>query len=210
MKKIMTVTGFLFSLSIVAQVGINATSPKATLDVTAKTTDGSKPEGLIAPRLTGDQIKGGDAQYKVEQTGVILYATSAVTTPSAKTANISSQGYYYFDGSIWQKMGGDSSDVASSAIIRRDGSTYGSLVSTDLTKSINTLSIITSAPSPVFNLTPLTAADIGKILYIQNNSGSNFLITYTDDLPMATNYTLPNTRGAVFIWGGNGWLRGSY
>lgn len=210
MKKIMTVAGFLFSLSIAAQVGINTVVPQATLDVTAKTTDGSKPEGLIAPRLTGDQIKAGDAQYKAEHTGAIVYATSAVTTPSAKTVNILSQGYYYFDGSVWQNMKGDSSNMVSSAIIRRDGSSYSSLVASDLTKSINTLSITTSAPSPVFNLTSLTAADIGKVLYIQNNSGSNFLITYTDDVPMATNYTLPNTRGAVFIWGGNGWLRGSY
>lgn len=210
MKKIMMMAGFLFSLSIAAQVGINTVVPQATLDVTTKTTDGSKPEGLIAPRLTGDQIKAGDAQYKAEQTGAIVYATSAVTTPSVKTANISTQGYYYFDGTVWQKMGGGSSNVASSSVIRRDGSSYGSLVASDLTKSINTLSIITSAPSPVFQLTPLTASDIGKVLYIQNNSGSNFLITYTDDLPMATNYTLPNTRGAVFIWGGNGWLRGSY
>lgn len=210
MKKIMIMAVVLTSINIFSQVGINTDRPQSTLDVVAKTTDGSKPEGLIAPRLTGDQIKAGDAQYKVEQTGAIVYATSAVTTPSAKTVNISSQGYYYFDGSVWQNMGGDSSSTASSSIIRRVGASYGSLVTSDLTKSINTLSIITSAPSPVFNLTSLTASDIGKVLYVQNNSGSNFLITYTDDLSMATNYTLPNTRGAVFIWGGNGWLRGSY
>lgn len=210
MKKIMILAGFLFSLSICAQVGINNTSPQATLDITAKATDGSSPQGIIAPRLTGDQIQAGDGQYKAAQTGAIIYATAAVTTPSAKTANISSQGYYYFDGSVWQKIGVDASNIASSSLIKRVGASYGSLVASDISKSINTLSIITSAPSPRFNLTALTATDLGKVLYIQNNSGNNFDIRYIDDLSVTVDYTLQNTRGAVFIWGGNGWLRGSY
>ncbi len=206
----MTLTGFLSGLSFFAQVGINTVTPRATLDIVAKTTDGSSPQGIIAPRLTGDQIQAGDAAYNVEQTGAIIYATSGATIPSSKTVNISSGGYYYFDGSVWQKMGGDSSNIAASNVIRKTGASYNTLVASDLTKSINTLSFITSAPSPVFQLTSLTSADAGKILYMQNNSGSNFLVTYTDDLSMATNYTLPNTRGAVFIWSGNGWIRGSY
>ncbi|WP_263602001.1 hypothetical protein [Chryseobacterium sp. PET-29] len=211
MKKIMILAGFLFSLSICAQVGINNTSPQATLDITAKATDGSSPQGIIAPRLTGDQIQAGDGQYKAAQTGAIIYATAAVTTPSAKTANISSQGYYYFDGSVWQKIGVDASNIASSSLIKRVGSSYTTLIPSDLTKSINTLSLTTSPPPTTeFNLSPLTAADRGKILYIQNNCGSNILIKYTDDDLVQTNYTLPNTRGAVFIWSDNGWLRGSY
>ncbi len=92
------------SLIIKAQVGINNTSPKATLDITAKTTDGSKPEGLIAPRLTGDQIQSGT--YGSAQLGAIIYATAAASAPTAVTANITSSGYYYFDGSAWQKMTG--------------------------------------------------------------------------------------------------------
>ncbi|SHF47266.1 hypothetical protein [Chryseobacterium takakiae] len=96
---IMGVSGLLKS-----QVGINNNSPQATLDITAKTTDGSKPEGLLAPRLTGDQIKSEDLQYNAAQKGLIVYATSAVTLPSTKTANINSEGYYYFDGSTWQRM----------------------------------------------------------------------------------------------------------
>ncbi|WNI36449.1 hypothetical protein [Chryseobacterium sp. SG20098] len=70
------------------------------MDITPKTTDGSKPEGLLAPRLTGDQIKAGDAQYTTAQKGTIIYATAAVTSSSTKTANITAEGYYYFDGSV--------------------------------------------------------------------------------------------------------------
>jgi len=106
MKNFITMAVSLFSLTMCAQVGINTTAPKASLDVTANTTDGSKPEGLIAPRLTGDQIQAGDAQYGTAQKGTILYATSAATSPSTKTANITAEGYYYFDGSTWQIITG--------------------------------------------------------------------------------------------------------
>ncbi len=108
MKNIITLAVSLLSLTLYAQVGINNNAPKATLDITAKTTDGSKPEGLIAPRLTGDQIQAGDAQYGTAQKGSIVYATAAATAPSTKTANITAEGYYFFDGSAWQKITGAS------------------------------------------------------------------------------------------------------
>jgi hypothetical protein len=87
-----------------AQVGVNNTTPKATFDVTAKATDGSLAEGLIAPRLTGNQIQLADLRYGALQKGAIVYATEAVTSASTKTANITKEGYYFFDGNIWQKI----------------------------------------------------------------------------------------------------------
>ncbi|WP_294241681.1 hypothetical protein [Chryseobacterium sp. sg2396] len=66
------------------------------MNITAKTTDGSKPEGLIPPRLTGNQIKSADSQYGTAQKGTIVYATSPVTAASTKTANITAEGYYFF------------------------------------------------------------------------------------------------------------------
>ncbi|MEY8760552.1 hypothetical protein [Chryseobacterium tongliaoense] len=108
MKKLFISAGILFSVAAYSQVGINTQTPKGTLDVTAKKTDGTTAEGFIAPRLTGDQIKAADAQYGTAQKGIIIYATAAVGTSSTKTANITSEGYYYFDGSLWQKVGSSS------------------------------------------------------------------------------------------------------
>ncbi|MCL1867864.1 MAG: hypothetical protein FWF72_02790 [Paludibacter sp.] len=85
------------ALKTYAQVGINTETPAATFDVVANKTDGTTAEGLIAPRLTGDQIKAKDAQYGTAQNGVIVFATSAVTAPSAKTQNVTQKGYYYYD-----------------------------------------------------------------------------------------------------------------
>lgn len=110
-KNAIMILSTLIGISAFGQTGINNFDPKATLDIAAKSTDGSKPEGVIAPRLTGDQIKAADSQYGVAQTGTILYATEAVSAPSTKTTTITKSGYYYFDGSIWRKMTGEDEEV---------------------------------------------------------------------------------------------------
>ena len=104
-RKLSVIAVLCCSVLAYSQVGINTQAPQATLDVTAKNTNGTTPEGFIPPRLTGNQVQAADAQYGVNQRGAIIYATAAVTSPSTKTANITSEGYYYFNGSLWQSIG---------------------------------------------------------------------------------------------------------
>lgn len=120
-----------------AQVGINNDTPKATLDITAKNTNGSTPEGLIAPRLTGDQIKAADTQYGTAQKGTIVYATAAVTAASTKTAAITAEGYYYFDGGLWQKVANGSTYSGSSSVVINGSSFERAALSGDVTASQN-------------------------------------------------------------------------
>ncbi len=105
MKKILTLvmlmTGFM---SVCGQVGINTTNPASTLDVVATKTDGTTAEGVIAPRLTGDEVKAAGDQYEIAQTGTIVYVTAPPASTDAKTINITLPGYYYFDGNLWQKF----------------------------------------------------------------------------------------------------------
>lgn len=90
---------------LLSRVGINNQAPKATLDVTGKDTY-TTPPGIIAPRLTGNEIQAKDGVYGTDQKGALLYATSAVTAPSGtKTTNITSADYYYFDGAKWIRLG---------------------------------------------------------------------------------------------------------
>lgn len=104
---------FLFILGISsigflqAQVGVNTADPKVSLDVQAIATDATTAEGLTAPRLTRSQIISKDAKYIADQKGAIVYATTINGTVSTKTRNITSEGYYYFDGSVWQPIGPD-------------------------------------------------------------------------------------------------------
>lgn len=91
---------------VYGQIGINTPDPKATLDIVALPADLTKIDGLIAPRLKGAELKAKDANYSTPQTGAIVYVTEALisTDTSIRTVNVTSIGYFYFDGTVWQKM----------------------------------------------------------------------------------------------------------
>lgn len=103
-KNLIILTSLLSSVSLFSQVGINTTQPQATLDIVASSNDVTKTDGLIAPRLKGTELSAKDALYTTSQTGAIVYVTEALATTTPKTINITTIGYYYFDGEIWQKV----------------------------------------------------------------------------------------------------------
>ncbi|MGH1517953.1 hypothetical protein [Chryseobacterium sp. JK1] len=104
MKKTTILLVSLFTgITVYSQVGINTNSPKATLDVTAKATDATAMDGLIAPRLTGAQLRS--KTYTADQTGALVYVTAADTAPAGQTINVTKIGYFYFDGTKWVSNG---------------------------------------------------------------------------------------------------------
>jgi hypothetical protein len=103
-KKIFFLSALLVGSIVRAQVGIGTTSPEATLHVTGTPANTSVADGIIPPKLTGNELKAKDAVYSSNEIGAIVYVTSAVGTASAKTINVTSSGYFYFDGSVWQKL----------------------------------------------------------------------------------------------------------
>lgn len=105
-------TALLCSYSINAQVGINTDDPKATLDV-SKGTDASKPQGIIPPQVTGDELRANAALYGSAQNGAIVYVTAPVTiTTEPKTTGITNRGIYIYDAAepngtgtgLWQVL----------------------------------------------------------------------------------------------------------
>lgn len=90
-----------------AQIGVNSTTPKVTLDVEAGATDATTAEGLTAPRLTLTQLASKDAKYGADQTGTLVFVTNASGTATTKTRNVIAPGYYYFDGTLWQTTAPD-------------------------------------------------------------------------------------------------------
>lgn len=145
-KHFILLATIVLSCNAYSQVGINNTAPRATFDVTAATSDGSRPEGFIVPRLRGDEIKLADSMYTSLQTGVIVYATAAVSSPSVKTVSITAPGYYYFDGNIWQKIGGGagSSYVGSTSVTLNGISFERAALSGDVTAPANSNSVTVS------------------------------------------------------------------
>lgn len=99
MKNLFLCAGLLFSMSLTAQVGnvgINTADPMATLDITGKANDVSRLDGVIAPRITGNQLLA--KSYTASQTGAILYVTAAASSLTGQVAKVTAPGYYYFDG----------------------------------------------------------------------------------------------------------------
>lgn len=94
-------TGFALMASVLAfsQVGIHTQSPKATLDVVGSPADNTKLDGIIAPRLSGAQLRAKN--YTTEQTGALVYVTVTDTAPSGQTVDVTAPGYYYFNGTQW-------------------------------------------------------------------------------------------------------------
>lgn len=110
MKKIFLTASIVLSTFVYSQtgnVGINTADPKATLDVAGSPTIATKLDGVIAPRITGEQLRL--KTYTTDQTGAIVYVTAAALAPlDNQVIKVSASGYYYFDGTIWQTMAGSS------------------------------------------------------------------------------------------------------
>lgn len=116
MKINITLIALTMSLFSYAQVGINTTSPKATLDV-KKQEALILADGIIPPRISGDSLRLKANAYTVAQNGAIVYVTSPVTNPDAttepKTQDVESTGFFIYDAlythpnavkGIWNKV----------------------------------------------------------------------------------------------------------
>ncbi|MBB4807704.1 hypothetical protein HNP38_003020 [Chryseobacterium defluvii] len=99
----------MFSTTAFSQVGINTSSPSATFDVVGKPDDTSKMDGIIPPRITGEQLRA--KTYTAVQTGALVYVTAADPFPAGQTINVTMPGYYYFNGTQWVSTGGNDSDT---------------------------------------------------------------------------------------------------
>jgi|GEM_PF-1533285 len=124
-KQIFTIALFCSGLAY-SQVGIDTETPKATLDVTGKPTDISKIDGFIVPRLSGTELKAKDALYGADQNAALIYVTTPLASAdtSAKTINVTSSGYYFFDGNFWQKL--NSGNTATDwSLVGNSGTTAG-------------------------------------------------------------------------------------
>ncbi len=101
-KKLVCISCMLAAANFYAQVGINNTAPNATLEVTGKPTITTSADGIIAPRITGDELKNKDNSYNAPQDGTIIYVTQAlaVNQTTARTVNVLDKGYYGFNSSL--------------------------------------------------------------------------------------------------------------
>jgi len=100
--KILAPIFLLFCVTVQAQVGVGTTTPQGTLDIVGQPAVTTALDGVIAPRLTGDQLRA--KTYTATQTAAIVYVTLADTSPAGQTVDVTKAGYYYFDGIKWVVM----------------------------------------------------------------------------------------------------------
>lgn len=225
-KNIVLLSFLVISGGAFAQVGINNEDPKATLDITAKTTDGSKPEGVIAPRLTGDQIKAADAQYIAAQTGAMVYATAAVGTSTAKTVNITTPGYYFFNGTVWLKVNdiwrndvvntqvklgtlsnGTTARPTGTDFVVKDNGRVG-IASTTPASTLDVVATSTAATTPEGIIAPRLTGDQIKAKdaqYIAAQTGA--IVFATAAVGTSTAKTVNITTSGYYFFNGTVWLK---
>jgi len=113
MKNALSVTLLFVLVNIancVAQVTIGSNDkPNSTLDVRGQGNVATSHDGIIAPRLTGDQLASKDpSAYGADQDGAIVYVTAAasVSNRTGKVINVKAPGYYYYDyaDNVWEEI----------------------------------------------------------------------------------------------------------
>ena len=86
-----------------AQVGIGTTSPDATLDIEAANPTGTTTnvDGILIPRITRERAMS----MTTVPVSTLIYVTETTTGSATSTAiNITTVGFYYYDGAVWQKI----------------------------------------------------------------------------------------------------------
>lgn len=102
MNRLLYLLLLCLSVGLRAQVGINTQEPKATFDIVGKPTSLSHFDGLIPPRITGDQL--ANKNYTVFQKGAIVYVTQPASSLSGQVIHVVEEGYYFFNGVYWNQM----------------------------------------------------------------------------------------------------------
>lgn len=105
--KMLSFLGLLFSMAAAGQVGIGTSAPEATLDVTAQNATATSVDGILIPRVS--RLR---AQNMAGTPLSTLVFVNDVTNGSATgtTVNVTATGFYFFNGTVWERFGTGADD----------------------------------------------------------------------------------------------------
>ncbi|MFY1047479.1 hypothetical protein [Chryseobacterium sp. GP-SGM7] len=118
----------LISFIVQGQVGINTQTPQATLEVVGKPNDTNHYDGIIPPRITGDQLSA--KTYSPSKKGTIVFVTDPASSLSGQVLRITKSGLYYFDGIIWMPF--TQEDPINTVALRGNSSTVELIIKNNL------------------------------------------------------------------------------
>tara|TARA_R110002072_G_scaffold16233_3_gene63848 strand:- start:30113 stop:32869 length:2757 start_codon:yes stop_codon:yes gene_type:complete len=95
MRKILVFLGILANSGLFAQVGIGTVTPEPSSQLDISATN----KGVLVPRISLDNVANTMIDgANTAATGLLIYNTNAVTVGGSGT------GYYYFNGSVWERL----------------------------------------------------------------------------------------------------------
>ncbi|PRB05601.1 hypothetical protein CQ046_03945 [Chryseobacterium sp. MYb7] len=200
MKKILLTAIMLVGLSAFSKaqtnagVGINTTTPAATLDVVANTTDNTKPDALLVPRMTRSQLYAKDAAYVAAQNGALAFVTAIDGTATAKTTNVTAVGFYYYDSasSTWKTLGGGAVATPFRLNLAQAASTAYDWSNSNFDYWEFTTGTLLTLPTP--------AAYNGRTIRIRNQTGGNLTFSGTDGIATPKGMSTLTPISAVEIY----------
>ena len=116
------------TISIQAQVGINTQTPEATLEVVGKPDDVNHFDGIIPPRISGDQLAA--KIYTPSKKGAVVFVTASAGDLVGQVINVSEAGPYYFDGNLWQSYSKEIQPVEYRLVLSFNPNSTSGLVAT--------------------------------------------------------------------------------
>jgi len=196
-------------ISSTGNVGISTTSPAATLDITAKNATGisTQVDGILIPRVTRERTEN---MTNIPTSTLVYVNDISSGSQTGVNANIDSVGFYYFNGTAWQKMG--------AAVYQNIAGTVNTLSNstTSYTVTPSDYLIITTATPYVTVTFPtgaaataagFTAANAGKTVMVFNYNGNNTSGTGNSMLGLTGSLTGNNGgRTLVATWTGSMWI----
>lgn len=217
MKKILLTATMLVGFAALSQaqqgrVGINTSTPAATLDVVANTTDATRPDALLVPRLTRAQLAAKDAAYTATQNGALTFVNTLDGTAAGKTVNVTATGFYYYDApnAVWVAVGG-----GGAATPQRYENIRGTATTVTASYSVtdNDYLIVTNAGAGLtITLPAATPANMGRVVVVsnQNTGATTATVASANGVAIAGTATVLQFRGKHFISDGTRWVSISY
>lgn len=217
MKKILLTATMLVGFAAVSQaqqgrVGINTNTPASTLDVVANTTDTTRPDALLVPRMSRAQLEAKDGAYvngtvaaPGPQNGALVFVTALGGLGTGKTINVTAPGFYYFNATdsvsptpnAWIAVGGGG-NAPNPAPNVRTSNTGNDFTSTDLDGYV-----FLTGNTADLSVLPATAANKGRSITLVRIGTQN--ITVTGISSTSVNSITVAGRGLAFVSDGTAW-----
>lgn len=128
MRKLSYLLLVLSTTFFYGQVGINTISPETTFEVVGKADDVNHFDGILPPRITGDQLS--KKLYSTSKKGAVVFVTSPVTNLVGQVTNITEPGLYFFDGNLWRLFSKENDPIEYHILLTFDSTSSAGLAAT--------------------------------------------------------------------------------